>query len=236
MRRTAALKPVLAILAFWAGAGLASPAPAAAQTLADYDYIHLTFRGIGVAGGYLWSDHIEDTEEYTLRIDLGYLGPGIRIAPSLTYWSSELAQSRIDGLAAQLTDRTGSLILGSELAPIEWSDLSLNVDGHFVWSTPVGVLTFVGAGLGLHALNGQGPAVDGTFVEDLLDDITAGVNALAGLEFEPLDNVRVFGEGRYTAMSSLSFAVLRAGVQVMLSRDDVTVGSVAPAPDPGRAP
>lgn len=209
--------------------------PAHAQTLADYDYDQLTFRGVGLGAGYLWSDRIEDTQEYTLRVDLGYLGPGVRIAPSLSYWSSKMDQSEIDQLAAQLSQRTGTTITGSDLGPIDWGDLSLALDGHFVWSTPFGFLTFVGTGLGLHSLNGRGPAVDGTFVEDLMDDITVGVNGIAGVELEPADRIRVFGEARYTIMSSLRYGVVRAGAQIMLSRGNAEVGAVPapPAPDGG---
>ena len=210
---------------------------ASAQTLADYDYDQLTFRGVGLGFGFLWSDQIEDTEQYSLRVDLGYLGPGVRIVPGITYWKSEVAFAEIQELANQLSARTGSVIPAEQLAPIEWSDLALDVDAHFVWSTPLGVLTYIGTGLGLHALNGQGPAVDDTFVEDLLDDVTVGINGIVGLEIETSDALRVFGEGRYTAMSSLRYATLRGGVQIMFSRGDVEVGAAEPAPPvTGRAP
>ena len=106
-----------------------------------------------------------------------------------------------------------------------------------MWSAPFGLLTFIGAGVGLHALNGRGPAVDDTFVEDLLDDITAGVNGLAGVEFEAAGPFRVYVEGRYTAMSSLRYATARGGVQIMFSTGNVQVGVTPPPPlEPGRAP
>lgn len=235
MRRSA-LTIHLGILAAALGALLGpGRAPAHAQTLADYDYDNLTFRGVGLGAGYLWSDRISDTQELTLRIDLGYMGPGVRIVPSVTYWASELADPEIDELATRLSQQTGAAITGADLGPIEWSDLSMAVDGHFVWSTPFGMLTFVGTGLGLHSLNGRGPAVDDTFVEGLLDDITVGVNGIVGLEFEPANRVRVFAEGRYTAMSSLRFAAVRGGVQIMLSSGNAEVGAVAPPAEPTAA-
>ncbi len=229
-RLLAAFAIAAAIVAAIAGAGAASPA--AAQSLADYDYEHLTFRGVGLGAGYLWSGRVQDTELYTLRIDLGYLGPGIRIVPSIGYWSSRIEGAEIDSLATRLG------VAPTRLGPIEWSDLSLSVDAHFVWSAPLGLLTFVGGGVGLHALNGRGPAVDGTFVEDLLDDITAGVNGIAGFEVEPVNRLRVFVEGRYTVMSSLRYGAVRAGVQVIFSRGNVQIGAVPapPAPETGRAP
>ena len=234
MRRRVPGPRLLLTAALLGGAALlASPAAGAAQTLADYDYDHLTFRGVGLGGGYLWSGRVENTELYTLRIDLGYLGPGIRMVPSFGYWASELQREEIDSLAGQLQ------IPSSRLGTIEWSDISFSVDTHLVWTAPLGIFTFIGAGLGLHALNGQGPAVEGTFVEDLMDDFTVGVNGIAGFEFEPIRRVRVFAEGRYTALNSLRYASARGGVQIMFSYGDAQVG-VAPAPPappaPGRAP
>lgn len=231
--RRSLLAAALGALGLAAGLGTHA-APAEAQSLADYDYEHLTFRAVGLGAGYLWSDRIEDTEEYSVRFDLGYLGPGVRIVPSIGYWSSQLQAAEIDSLAVRLG------IPPARLGVIEWSDLSLAVDAHFVWSAPFGLLPFIGGGLGLHALNGTGPAVDDTFVEDLLDDITVGVDGIVGFEFEPVNRLRVYVEGRYTAMSSLRYSTVRAGVQIMFSRGSVVVGAAAPPPGPaertGRAP
>ena len=216
---------------------LAPAAPAPAQTLADYDYENLALRGIGVDAGYLWSDKIRDTERFGIRLDLGYLGPGVRIVPSFSYWASAFTRQELDQLAARINESTGGFIQGSDLEPIKWSDLSLSLDGQFVWNTPLRVLTFIGAGGGLHALNGQGGAVDDTFVEDLLDSITAGVSALAGFEFQPITRIRVYAEGRYTALNSIQYLSAKGGLQLMFNVDrDVVGGVVSPAPPVGLAP
>lgn len=212
-----------------------SARPAAAQNLADYDYEYLSFRGVGLDLGYIWPTKVKETEQFSLRLDLGYLGPGIRIIPSLSYWSSEVTDEELDDLARRLSQQTGVRIDGDDLGPIEGSDLALSLDAHFVWNTPLNVLTYLGAGLGFHALNGQGDAVDDTLVEDLMDSINAGASAIAGFELEPLDRLRVYGEGRYTAMNAIQYLSARAGVQFMFSqRDNVQLGAVpapgAPAP------
>lgn len=219
MRRTLLMAALLAV---------AAPAPA--QTLADYDYENLALRGIGVDVGFLWSDKIRDTERFGIRLDLGYVGPGVRIVPSLSYWASEFNRSELDQLATRINESTGGFIDGGDLAPIKWSDLSLSLDAQFVWNTPIRVLTFIGVGGGLHALNGQGGAVDDTFVEDLLDSITAGVSALAGLEFQPISRIRVYAEGRYTALNSIQYLSAKGGLQLMFNVDQDVVGSVLPAP------
>ena len=39
---------------------------------------------------------------------------------------------------------------------------------------------YLGLGAGAHFRNGSGTAIDGTFVEDALDNISAGINFMAG--------------------------------------------------------
>lgn len=220
-------------------AAAAGPAPTDAQTLADYDYENLSFRGVGVDFGYVWPSNVESTVQYGLRLDLGYLGPGVRIIPSIAYWRSEFKQAELDDLAIQINRQSDGAVSGEDLGPIEWSDLSLSVDGHFVWNTPVRILTFAGGGLSLHALNGQGDAIDDTLVEDLLDVITLGFSALGGFEFSPVDRFRVYGEGRYTILNSIQYLSARAGVQFMLGGPDrIELGTIVPATPPtetGRA-
>lgn len=235
MRRLLFLASALATLLVGA---LAAAPPAAAQTLADYDYENLAFRGVGVDAGYIWPSKVEETEVYGVRLDLGYLGPGVRIIPSLSYWSSEFTTEELQILATRINQAAGrpdddpDALDVEALGPLKWSDLSLSLDGQFVWNTPIQVLTYVGGGLGMHALNGQGEAVDDTFVEDLLDSVTAGLNAMAGAEFQPVPRFRVYGEGRFTALNSFQWVTVKLGGQFMFTVDERTaVGSVAPVPE-----
>jgi len=200
---------------------LCAAQPLAAQTLADYDYANLTFRGIGFDYGYIWPTKVEATSAYSVRLDLGFLGPGVRIAPSLTYWSSQFRPSEVESLVSQINrlpalQNQGAAITAADLGVIKWSDLSIGIDAHLLWTTPVGVFTYVGAGGSLHALNGQGAFVDKTFVEDLLDSTTAGIALMGGVEYEPVPMLRIYGEARYTIVSDVRFPGLRLGGTLML--------------------
>ncbi|MEX2285339.1 MAG: hypothetical protein WEE89_22830 [Gemmatimonadota bacterium] len=192
-----------------------------AQTAADYDYENLTFRGIGLDWGYIWPSKVVATPTYSLRLDLGFLGPAVRISPSITYWSSTIRTRELARLAEQL-NRLPSLqdrniaIQPSELGRISWSDLSASVDAHLVWTTPFDVFTYVGAGVGLHALNGKGSAVEGTFVEDLLDSTSGAVAFMAGVESQLFARLRIYGEGRFTLVSDLKYPGFRVGAAFML--------------------
>lgn len=189
-----------------------APRAGHAQELADYDYENLAFRGIGADVGRIWPSNLDPATTYRIRVDLGYLGPGVRIVPSIGYWKTRVEDSEIEAFENQLEEVAGTDI---ELSEIEMSDLTLQLDAHFVWTTPIDVLMYIGAGAGLHLLNGQGEDIDDTFIEDLFDSIMPGVSAIAGVEYAILDRVRFYGEGHFSIVSDILNPGVRAGVAVM---------------------
>jgi hypothetical protein len=213
MRQTPLLLTLVALLV--------APTTARGQTLADYDYENLTFRGIGLDYAFIWPDKVEPTSMFSLRLDLGYLGPAVRITPILSYWNSHLRARELERMADRLSNLPalldqGVVLAAADLGRVEWSDLVLGVDAHVVWTAPLEVLTFVGVGTSLHALNGRGDLIDDTFIEDLLDSTTAGIAILAGIEMQPVDRLRVYGEARYTLAGSIRYPSLRIGGAIML--------------------
>ncbi len=207
----------------WAlGLVLSAGALGAQATLADYDYENLSFRGFSLEGGYIFPSRVEPTHTLGMRVDLGYLGPGLRIVPGVAFWSSTMEdrevaelEGKVDALIRGELD-PGSGFTGVDLGTIDWSDLVLSLDGHFVWAIPYDFLSFAGAGVSAHILNGEGSAISGTFVEDLLDSVTAGLNLHAGLEYPLFDRFRLYGLARYELMEDLRYAELRLGGQIML--------------------
>ncbi len=191
--------------------------PVAAQGLADFDYENLSLRGLMVDGGYLWSSKVEPTRTLGGRVDLGFLGPGVRIVGGVTHWSSTLVRDEVRTLERKVEElifeQTGSFT-PVDLGTIEWSDLALHADAHMVWRIPKGVLTYAGMGASAHVLRGGGRAIEGTFVEDFLDSVRAGVNAHSGLEIPLHRNFRLVGEARYELLQSLSYVQLRLGGQL----------------------
>jgi hypothetical protein len=104
------------------------PVAAAAQGLADYDYENLSFRGIGVDWGYIWPNKADATSMYSLRVDLGFLGPAIRIVPGVHYWSSSMKRSEVDRVAERLSNlpalqASGVIIDGDDLGNIRRASL-----------------------------------------------------------------------------------------------------------------
>jgi hypothetical protein len=173
---------------------------------------------VGIDIGYMYPDRVEPTQTYGLRFDLGYAGPGLRIIPSLTYWKSPLEAAEIADFNTKMEEiveeQTGQPTT-LDLGPIEYTDVGIGLDGHVVWSLPLGLLTFGGLGVTAHVLNGDGPAIDGTFIEDLIDSVTAGFNLHFGAEYPVTERFRVYSIGRYDLMPDLRFFRVQLGWQIM---------------------
>ena len=198
---------------------LSVTAPLSAQDLADFDYENLSFRGIGAEWGYIWPNRAVPTQSLGVRMDLGYLGPGLRIVPSITYWSSSLKASEVSELEQrieELVESQNDFPATLDLGVIDLKDVHMAVDAQVVWRVPYGVLTFLGLGVGAHVLNGSGAAIDGTFVEDLMDSVSAGMNVHGGLELPVGRRFRLNGQGRYELLGDLRYTQVRIGGQFMI--------------------
>jgi hypothetical protein len=194
------------------------PGGVSGQNLADFDYENLSFRGFSLESGYIWPTRVDPTYTLGLRVDMGYLGPGLRLVPGVSYWSSKMKASEVEKLARKVDDLIDPDATEpiTDLGEIDWSDLALTLDGHFVWSIPLNLLSYVGAGISAHIMNGDGSAISGTFVEDLLDSVKAGLNFHAGLEYPMSDFVRLYGLARYEILGDLRYPELRLGGQIMV--------------------
>ena len=198
---------------------LLAPLSTSAQDIADIDYEHLSFRGVGLEFGYVWPNRVEPTQSYTLRFDLGYAGPGLRVAPSLTYWKSRLEGDEIAEFESSVLDLIAQQNGGArpifDLGVIDYTDIVIGVDAHVVWELPFDVLTFGGFGVAAHVIDGDGEVISGTFVEDLFDSVDPGFNLHVGTEYPVTETLRVYGSARYEVMPDLHYAQIRGGLQFM---------------------
>lgn len=189
------------------------------QDIADIDYQYLSFRAIGAEFGYVWPSTVEPTQSYTIRIDMGYAGPGLRVTPTLTYWSSRLESSEITEFSEHVLDLIEEQNGGSrqtlDLGTVEYTDIVFGLDAHVVWRLPLDVLTFGGLGVAAHLINGSGPVIDGTFVEDLIDSVDPGFNLHVGTEIPLSQRLRLYGTGRYEVTPDLQYFQIRGGLQFM---------------------
>ena len=203
---------------------------ASGQDIADIDYESLSFRGLALEYGYLWPDRVQETSSFGLRFDLGYAGPGLRVVPSIMYWTSPLNageivefRNRVQDLVAE---QNGGVRPALDLGRIDYTDVAFGVDAQVVWELPLDVLTFGGLGLTAHVMDGDGEGIRGTFVEDLLDSVEPGFNLHLGTEYPIRENMRLYANGRYEVMPDLQYVQVRVGWQFMW-------GPNAPGEGPG---
>jgi hypothetical protein len=91
-------------------AGLLLTATASAQGLEEYDYANLGFRGFGVEVLYVNASQNEGTLGIGARLDLGFLGPNVRVVPRFGYWKAGVEASQVSELEAQLEVASGPYI------------------------------------------------------------------------------------------------------------------------------
>ncbi len=191
------------------------PAICGAQVLEDYDYENLELRGIGLEVGGIWPTQVEPTIGFGVRADLGLIGPNIRISPAIRYWSSSLRQVEVDRLADQIRRicerQAGATCPSFDLGEIRRSDLELSLDGHFLFDLGLPIVPYAGAGLGLHLLSGRGEAINGTFVQDLLNTLAPGLNIIGGLGMPLGGALQIFTEARLVLVPDVQYANLLVG-------------------------
>jgi hypothetical protein len=139
--------------------------------------------------------------------------------PTVSYWSSPLEQREIteleDRIEALITEQSGAPSPALDLGTIRWRDVAVGVDAHVVWDSLLDLLTYGGLGVTAHVLDGDGDAIAGTFIDDLLDSVTAGFNLHFGMEYPVTERFRLYALSKYEVMSDLQYFTVRAGWQIM---------------------
>ncbi len=189
---------------------------ASAQILAQYDYEDLEFRGLGLEAVRIWPARVEPTNGVALRLDLGLVGPRVRINPTARYWASTLNSAEVSRLAAQIIlvcERQPDVTCPErlDLGEIKISDLELSLDGHLLLLGEQPLTPYVGLAVALHLLNGSGDFIDGTFVEDLLDTVAPGIGPMAGIQVRLGSAISIHTEARFMIASDIRYSSVGIG-------------------------
>ena len=117
-----------------------------AQDVAGVSNQNLSLRGVALEYGYLWADRVINTTSYGVRFDLGYAGTGVRVVPSLMYWTSSMNAGEIVGLKDRVQDLVAEQNDGVrpalDLGRIDFTDIAVGADVHVVWELPMDCLLY----------------------------------------------------------------------------------------------
>jgi len=198
--------------------------------LNEFSYDNLRLSGIQIDAGVLGASDMMGTTVGGIRFDYGRIAPKVRLMFGLSYFRTQYAneardrfERRLDSLVNPSTPDT------INLGEIRLSDVIGDVDFQLVFPQGRGITAYVGTGVSIHVRNGSGAAIDGTFVDDALDIITAGLNGTLGLEFNLSKAWRFTLDGRGVLSTGLRTASLRTGVMYRLKAGRQPA---APAPPP----
>jgi len=179
----------------------------------QFSYDNLKPSGLQVDIGALGGSNIKGAMVGGVRLDYGLVAPKVRVLLGVSYFHSEIsaeARRRFEQrLRGVVVDPTNDATIN--LGRITWSDLTGDLDLQYVLPQGHAVTSYLGIGIGVHVRNGNGAAIKGTFVEDALDEITAGLNGTFGTEIGA-KRWRVTLDARGVLSSGLSTASLRTGV------------------------
>jgi hypothetical protein len=208
-------------LAMWRSlltAALLAAAPAAVRAqgfLDQFSYAGLRLAGIGIEMGGVVSDRLTSAASPAVRVDYGMIAPRVRVLLGASYFKGNFNASEIAKFTQRLrglvSDPTNDFTIN--VGQIRWSDLETDLDLQYLF--PNGpVETYVGLGLGVHVRNGNGTAINGTFVEDALDTIVAGLNLSAGAMVPVTPALAFTADLRGSLTSELRSASARAGLML----------------------
>ena len=199
----------------WLAALALMPAALGAQAvLEQFSYDALRPTGLQADAGMLVSGDLENTLVGGVRLDAGRMAPRFRVLLGLSYFRSDFDA----GATARFEQRLRDIVIDPSgddtitVGRVTWADVVADVDLQYALVESAVGAVFAGAGVSVHFRNGSGPAIAGTFVEDALDEIGAGLNAMIGGEVRLAGPWRGTAEVRGVVASGLSSASLRVGV------------------------
>ena len=188
--------------------------------LNQFSYDNVRFSGIQIDAGPLGSSKLTGTIAAGLRIDYGMIAPHVRVLLGLSYFRSQFdnqARARFEQRIRQFViDPAGDDTI--RVGRIFWSDLTADLDFQYAIPQGRGVMTYIGVGTSVHLRNGSGGFIQGTFVEDALDEVSAGFNMSVGAEFALSKAWRFTVDGRGVVSSGLSTVSLRSGFMYRVAK------------------
>ena len=168
---------------------------------------------LGASVGAVKPSQTRTTQAYAVHADYGRVAERWNIVFSVTYWGSRYDDETLQRFA----DTLQNVIVGDtstyeiDLGEVSISDIALGTELRWMPRRAASTVLrpYLGGGLAAHVVNAEGRAISGTFVERALDNITAGVIAVAGVDAVFLDHLSLGMQARYDLLSGSRFGALR---------------------------
>ena len=181
--------------------------------LSQFSYDNLKPSALQLDVGPLGGNNIRGALTGGMRLDYGLIAPHVRVLLGVSYFKADFGsaarQRFVDRLRSIVHDPDSNYTIN--LGAITWSDVTGDLDLQYLLPQGHAVTVYMGIGLGAHFRHGSGAAINGTFVQDALNEITAGLNGTLGAEFGA-KRWRFTLDGRGVLSSGLSTVSLRSGV------------------------
>jgi hypothetical protein len=177
----------------------------------QFDSLQLSALALDV--GRIQPTQTEGATVFGIAADYGKLSRTLRLRFEAGYWESrltdEVVRTFIDSLHKIINDPSKDDVIRA--SGVSLYDITMGVSARYLPMQTALFQPFVGLGAGIHVFNAQGPLVDGTFVERLLDNISAGLFAETGVLFKPLQRIGVEGRVRGDLVNGFRALSVRVG-------------------------
>ena len=200
------------MLALSVAVGAASPA-AAQSVLNQFSYDNLRPSAIQVDLGALNASKLESALIAGVRLDYGLIAPKVRVLLGLSYFRAPFDQETLTEFEQRIrdivVDPSGDDTV--DVGEVSWSHIVFDMDFQYVIPQGKVFTTYIGLGIGVQLRNGSGTSIDGTFIDDALDQLAAAGNISIGLEARVANGLYLTGDARGMLSVGLATVSARAG-------------------------
>jgi hypothetical protein len=130
---------------------------------------------------------------------------------SATYWGSRYRDDVVARLADKLRERIVDTTQTARfsLGRVAVSDIA--VGGDLRWSPRSGSLRpYIGGGALAHVINAEGKSIQGTLIENALDNIALGFGAVTGVDVTLARHLGIGLQARFDLTSGVRYGSVRA--------------------------
>lgn len=175
----------------------------------NLDKLKLT--AFGTSMGPVAPTSIVPTVSVSLHADYGEIAPKWHVVFSATYWGSRYRDEVVDRLASKLRERIVDTTQTARFALGRVSVSDIAVGGDLRWSPRTsGLRPYIGGGALAHVVNAEGKAIQGTLIENALDNIALGFGAVTGVDMTFARHLGIGLQGRFDLTSGVRYGSLRA--------------------------